>query len=120
MTSMRFSALPLAFVLAPPALADIGSVATLTELRGHVLVSRNASLASATEATRLVPGMRVLTTANAAAVVRYDEGCRIEIGENRRIEIARGNPCEAHATLDPLRSQRGETQLDGGGDHGKK
>ena len=70
-----------------------GTIAKLTDLQGNVLVSRDAGLASGNEALRLIPGTRVITTANSEVIVEYDDGCRVRLKENERFEVERGKPC---------------------------
>ena len=81
-----------AFAQSPAAPRD-GSIARLVDLNGNVLVSREAGLASGTESLRLMPGTRVLTTANSGVVVEYDNGCRVTLKENQRFEVEKGKPC---------------------------
>ena len=81
-----------AFAQAPAAPRD-GSIARLVDLNGNVLVSREAGLASGTESLRLMPGTRVLTTANSGVVVEYDNGCRVTLKENQRFEVEKDKPC---------------------------
>lgn len=76
-----------------PAGARDGSIARLVDTSGNVLVSRDAGLASGTESLRLMPGTRVLTTANSGAVVLYDNGCRVTLKENQRFEVEKDKPC---------------------------
>jgi hypothetical protein len=81
-----------AFAQAPAAARD-GSIARLVDLNGNVLVSREAGLASGSESLRLMPGTRVLTTANSGVVVEYDNGCRVTLKENQRFEVEKDKPC---------------------------
>ena len=76
-----------------PAKPGDGTIARLTDVNGNVLVSRESGLASGNEALRLLPGMRVITTANSEVVVEYDDGCRVQLKENQRFEVERGKPC---------------------------
>lgn len=110
---MRHLSLVLALVPALPVAADVGSIASLTEIRGNVLVSRNSSLASATEPIRLTAGTRILTTANGTAVIQYDEGCRVELKEYQRIEIGEVEACTAQTTLAWGDWRAGASQADG-------
>jgi hypothetical protein len=70
-----------------------GTIARLVDMNGNVLVSRESGLASGNEALRLLPGTRVITTANSEVVVEYDDGCRVKLKENQRFEVERGKPC---------------------------
>ena len=99
--------LPLTLLFASLAFAegDAGGIASLIEVRGNVLVSRNSSLASASEAIRLLPGTRVLTTANSAAVVKYDGGCRVDLKENQRFEIDVSKGCAGQVHIPPAGSR---------------
>ena len=84
----------------PIARADDGTIARLADVRGNVLVSRDFGIASAGEALRLLPDTRVLTTANAAVVVQYDDGCRVHLEANQRFVVESQAPCavrSAHA-----------------------
>jgi hypothetical protein len=83
-------------VAAPAALAQQnrdGTVARLVDMHGNVLVSRDSGLASGNEELRVMPGTRVITTANSEVVVEYDDGCRVQLKENQRFEVERGKPC---------------------------
>src|SRR5690348_7467466 len=97
---MRFARLVLAITVAaavaPAALAQQnrdGTVARLVDMHGNVLVSRESGLASGNDELRLLPGTRVITTANSEVVVEYDDGCRVRLKENQRFEVERGKPC---------------------------
>jgi hypothetical protein len=70
-------------------------VASLKNVRGNVLVSKESGLASGDEALRLTEGTRVITTANSEAVVAYDNGCEVHLKENQRFEVETGKPCAA-------------------------
>ena len=70
-----------------------GTIARLRSVNGNVLVSNDAGLATGDEALRLVPGTRVITTANSQVVVEYDDGCRVTLKENERFEVEKGKPC---------------------------
>lgn len=69
------------------------TIAQLRNVTGNVLVSNEAGLATGDEALRLVPGTRVITTANSQVVVEYDNGCRVTLKENERFEVEKGRPC---------------------------
>jgi hypothetical protein len=79
--------LALLFVSQPFAQTSDGTVAKLTELKGNVLVSRESGLVSGNDAVRIVPGTRILTTANSRVVIVYDNGCRVTLEENQRFEV---------------------------------
>lgn len=79
-------------------------VALLKSVEGNVLVSQASGLSSGDEAARLPEGSRVITTANSKAVVRYDDGCEVELKPNQRLEIDIDKPCkerivQAHSIL---------------------
>lgn len=69
------------------------TVAQLKDVHGNVLVSKESGLASGDEGLRLTPGTRVITTANADAIVAYDNGCEVRLKENQRFEVKEGEPC---------------------------
>ena len=85
-------AIAAAFLGAQPAHAG-KSVARLTAVSGNVLVSDDSTIASAGEALRLAPGMRVLATINSAATVEYDDGCRVRVSAGERFEVQAATPC---------------------------
>jgi hypothetical protein len=94
----KFSLLALAVSLAaaqPFAQQTQEGIARLTDVHGNVLVSRDTGLAAGSNATRLMDGMRVITTSHSGAVVEYDDGCRVELKENQRVVIERDRPCAA-------------------------
>jgi hypothetical protein len=79
----------------PLAAATQRSVARLVGIQGNVLVSNDNAIASAGEALRLSPGMRVLPTLNSAATIEYDDGCRVTVRAGERAEIRAGHACPA-------------------------
>ena len=79
--------LALLFASQPFAQTSDGTVAKLTDLKGNVLVSRESGLVSGNDALRIVPGTRILTTANSRVVIVYDNGCRVTLEENQRFEV---------------------------------
>jgi hypothetical protein len=82
-----------AALLATPALhAGDGTIASLVDISGNVLVSRDFEIASATEPVRLAPGTRVLVTLDSAAVLVYDDGRRVRLSGGERILVGEG-PC---------------------------
>ncbi len=82
-------------LLAAPAVASArdASVARLVGISGNVLVSNDFNIASAGEKLRLVPGARVLVTANSSAVVEYDAGCRVTLNAGERFQVRAERPC---------------------------
>lgn len=88
----------LALLLAAPLAAGAdAAIARIAVANGSVLVSRDATIASARESQRLLPGTRVLTTARATAVIEYDDGCRVTVAPGERFEVAARTPCAAAA-----------------------
>jgi len=87
--------------LATPSFAQQkdGTVAKLIEITGNVLVSRDSGLTTGTEAMRLLPKTRILTTANARAIIEYDDGCRVRMEANQRFEVERDRECAALVVL---------------------
>ena len=85
--------LALLVVSQPQAQTNDGTIARLRDVNGNVLVSNDSGLATGDEALRLVPGTRVITTANSQVVVEYDDGCRVTLKENERFEVEKGKPC---------------------------
>ena len=83
----------LALGLATHAQERDGTIARLVEMHGNVLVSRDSGLASGSDRLRVMPGTRVITTAQSDVVVEYDDGCRVKLKENQRFEVERGKPC---------------------------
>ena len=90
-----------ALALAPQSFAqqNDGTVAKLVEITGNVLVSRDSGLTTGTEAMRLLPKTRILTTANARAIIEYDDGCRVRMEANQRFEVERNRECAALLVL---------------------
>jgi hypothetical protein len=71
------------------------TVAKLQQVTGNVLVSREAGLATGAEAQEIANGSRIITTANSRVVVVFDNGCRVEMQENQRLEVDSRKPCAA-------------------------
>jgi hypothetical protein len=91
------TAVAAALVHAGLAEASERSVARLVGITGNVLVSSEHNIASAGEALRLLPGMRVLVTLNSSAIVEYDDGCRVKVQSGERLEVRGDQPCAARA-----------------------
>ena len=96
------SIFPLAVLLAfaaigSPAQAADPTIARLAGLRGSVLVAGDSVIASVDEGARLRENSRVLTTANAAVVVEFDDGCRVKLGKNQRFVVSRRAACPPQA-----------------------
>ena len=91
--------LTLAAATQPLAQKDDGTVAKLVEMQGNVLVSRDEGLASGEEQQRLLPGTRIITTANSNVVVEYDDGCRVDMKENQRFEVEKDRDCALLAAV---------------------
>jgi len=69
------------------------AVARLKQVTGNVLVSREAGLATGSEAQALPNGSRIITTANSTAIVVFDNGCEVRLKENERFEVDSQKPC---------------------------
>ncbi len=74
-------------------------IAKLSDVHGNVLVSRDTGLAAGSNATRVMDGMRVITTSHSGVVIEYDSGCRVELKENQRTLVQRDKPCDALLAL---------------------
>ena len=70
-------------------------IARLKDLKGNVLLSREAGLAAGAESTRVTEHTRVITTANSEVIVVYDNGCEVRLKENQRFEVEDDKPCAA-------------------------
>ena len=82
-----------ALAVAPALHAGDGAIASLVAISGNVLVSRDFSIASATEPERLAPGTRVLATLNSSAIVVFDDGRWARISAGERIEVGEEHAC---------------------------
>ena len=93
-TKLNAGAALFALLIAGPALAhaDNQTIARLVEMNGSVLVSHAFNIASANEGFRLLPGTSVMTTANSAVTVEYDNGCRVKLERNQRF-VLENKPC---------------------------
>lgn len=74
-------------------------VARLRAVVGNVLVSGESGLSSAEGSVALVEGSRVITTAEAKAVVVYRDGCEVALEANQRLEIDADLPCRERILL---------------------
>lgn len=74
-------------------------VARLRDVVGNVLVSGESGLSSAEGSVALLEGSRVITTAEAKAVVIYKDGCEVALGANERLEIENDLPCSERILL---------------------
>jgi hypothetical protein len=84
-----------AVLLATGAGAQESTVAKLRDVVGNVLVSGPVGLTTATEAQGIGNGSRVITTANSGVVVVFDNGCRVEMKENQRLDVDSTKGCAA-------------------------
>lgn len=66
------------------------TVARLADLQGGVLVSQDDAMVAGANDQRLRVGQRVVTTAGAHVIVRYDNGCDVELKENQRFTVRIG------------------------------
>lgn len=74
-------------------------VARLRGVVGNVLVSGESGLSSAEGSAALLEGSRVITTAEAKAVVVYKDGCEVPLEANQRLEIENDLPCKERILL---------------------
>jgi hypothetical protein len=95
--SIRNAAAIAAMACACVAHAGERAVARLVGVTGNVLVSNDNTIASAGEALRLVPGMRVLATLNSSAVVEFEDGCRVKVQAGERFEVRGDRGCAPRA-----------------------
>lgn len=95
---MLLAAAAVAAGFAPQARAD-SKVAELTQVKGNVLVSREAGLTAGTEGQAILNGARIITTANGRTTVVFDNGCRVEMVENQRLDVDSQKPCAAMLPL---------------------
>jgi hypothetical protein len=70
-------------------------VAQLKQLNGNVLVSRDTGMTAGAELLKVANGTRVITTANSAVVVVFDNGCEVRMKENQRLDVESDKPCAA-------------------------
>ena len=71
------------------------SVATLQDLTGNVLVSREAGLSAGVADQGIANGTRIITTANSEVVVAFKNGCRVRLRENQKLEVDSKKVCAA-------------------------
>jgi hypothetical protein len=95
MTKRTLQLLVLGCVLGADGAWAQDSVAVLRQLTGNVLVSRESGLVTGTDAQGIPNGTRIITTANSGVVVVFDNGCRVEMAENQRLEVDSRKPCAA-------------------------
>ncbi|HUR59103.1 MAG TPA: hypothetical protein VM029_15415 [Opitutaceae bacterium] len=79
--------------VAAAAQAPREGIARLKDVKGNVLISREAGLSAGGEATRVTEHTRVITTANSEVIVVYDNGCEVRLKENQRFEVEDDKPC---------------------------
>ena len=70
-----------------------GSLATVADVTGVVLVATDDQFSTATVGSKLTTGSRVLTMENGSAVLAYADGCRLQIGENTMVAVRSGDEC---------------------------
>lgn len=84
--------------LAGSAMAQ-ATIAELGGVVGNVLVSTATGMASGVDKQRLASGTVLTTTASGAAIVAFDNGCKVELKANQRLEVKAGLSCDALALL---------------------
>lgn len=89
-------AIALAFVVASAAIAQQGApaVANLESVEGNVLVSTATGLAAGASGSALTTGTRVITPANGKAVIKFSNGCSVQLQPNQRFVIDPSKPCD--------------------------
>jgi len=95
--SIRTAAAAATIACACLANASERAVARLVAVTGSVLVSNENTIASAGEALRLSPGMRVLATLNSSAIVEFEDGCRVKVQSGERFEVRGDRACAPRA-----------------------
>ena len=95
-TTILCAALAASLAATPSVAQNTGEgIAKLRDVKGNVLLSREAGLAAGAEAVRLVEHTRVITTSGAEVVVVFDNGCEVRLKENQRFQVERDKPCAA-------------------------
>ena len=89
---------PLAVAIATLGLAFAASayaapVATLTEIKGNVLVNQGEEFRPATKGMRLNPGDRIMVQDDSAARLKFDDECPYPIGENKIVTVPEKSNC---------------------------
>jgi hypothetical protein len=93
MNGIRIAGAFAAFIAAPGLHAGDGTIASLVDISGNVLLSRDFNIVSVAEPVRLAPGTRVLATLNASAIVAYDNGHQVRLSGGERIEVVEEPVC---------------------------
>lgn len=71
------------------------TIATLTEVKGNVLVSDAIGISSATDSQRIKNMVRVTTTSRASVLIAFDCGCDVRLKENERLDVEGARQCPA-------------------------
>ncbi len=94
------SAVAMAFTLAPASFAQPAAPAAATaqarldRVEGNVLVSTATGLAAGGAGQALLAGTRVITPANGKALIKFDNGCSVQLQPNQRLVIDPSKSCE--------------------------
>lgn len=70
-----------------------GSLATVTDLTGVVLVSSGERFSTAKIGFELSTGSRILTMENANATIDYDDGCQLRLDANTMVTLRKADEC---------------------------
>lgn len=68
-------------------------IAMLTGVQGTVLVSKGDGMSAAVNGQALPAGTRVVATNRSGAVIAYDNGCTVPVGENARTVVRHDASC---------------------------
>lgn len=87
----------LASALLVPAVAPAGglggSLATVTDVSGVVLIGGGDKFNSATVGAKMSAGTRIMTMEGAKATLSYDDGCKLQLGGNTMVAVRQADEC---------------------------
>ena len=92
-----FAAAALLFVA--PAFAQPAAVATLSEIKGRVLVNQGDEFKPATKGMQLRPGDRIMVQDDSSASLTYNDECRSQIEENKIYTVPDRSSCAGGTPL---------------------
>lgn len=71
----------------------------LTEAKGKVLVNTGKAFAPAAVDMRLKPGDRVMVQEDGEATITFDDGCKLDIEENKLVTVPDQSNCAGAAVV---------------------
>ena len=90
------------------------SNSALTEAKGKVLVNTGKAFAPAALDMRLKEGDRVMVQEDSEAIITFDDGCKLEVDENKLVTVPDRSSCAGAVVMQQGINPEGGAAIGGG------